>query len=372
MAEAAPDTASVIDLFYEAAALPVFWPEALDGLSRMMNARGAMITSPEHTGLVHSAGLEESVAAFFEGGWESRHTRTTAATRRGVSTFVCDQNIITPEALRRSDYYNGLAIPADVPWFAACGLGEPGAARVGLSLQRTARQGAFTRQEIQRLNRLLPRLKHIRSTACRLAAAENQYLLGALGAFGDAVILLGHDGVELDCNDMAQALFGDGLVRGPGGIVGAEDPAAHMRLRALIDAACASPIAPMKTVTIPRPGKSPLAVQMSPVVGRARDLFGKARVFMTVSTPSIGQGHDAASLGARFRLTPTEARVATLLLQGQTVAAIADSLSVSTGAVRFHLKSILPKAGVHRQAEFIAMVAARREARTVVDAAGLS
>jgi|GEM_PF-2209650 len=372
MGKPQPDIASVIDLFYEAAALPAFWPAALDSLSRMMNARGAMITSPAHTGLVHSPGLAESVAAFFEGGWESRHTRTTAATRLGSSGFVCDQHLISPEAIHRSDYYNGLAIPADVPWFAACGLGEPGAPRVGLSLQRTASQGAFTSREIMRLNRLLPRLRHIRSTACRLAAAENNYLLGALGAFGDAVILLGHDGVELGCNDAAQRLFGDGLVRGAGGIVGAQDPAAHMRLRKLIDTACASPVAPMQTVSIPRGDKPPLKVQTSPVVGRARDLFGKARVFMTVSTPSAVVSHDAASLGARFRLTPTEARIAALLLQGHNVAAIADTLSVSVGAVRFHLKSILPKAGVHRQAEFIAMMASRREARTVVDAAGLS
>lgn len=367
-----PEIASVIDFLYEAAALPVVWPEALDSLSRMMNARGAMITSPAHTGLVHSEGLEESVAAFFEGGWESRHTRTTAATRQGSSTFVCDQHIITPDAIRRSDYYNGLAIPADVPWFAACGLGEPGEARVGLSLQRTAKQGPFAPREIQRLNRLLPRLRHIRSTACRLAGAENQYLLGALGAFGDAVILLGHDGVELDCNAEAEQLFGNGLVRGPGGTVGAEDAAAHMRLRQLIDTACISPLVPMQAVTVPRPDQPPLTVQTSPVVGRARDLFGKARVFMTVSSPRVGVGHDAASLGARFRLTPTEARVAALLLQGENVASIADTLSVSRGAVRFHLKSILPKAGVHRQAEFVAMVTAQRDARRVADAAGLS
>lgn len=348
------DSTAVFDRFYEAAALPDLWPEALDGFSRMMGARGAMITSPAHTDLFHSPGIAESVAAFFEGGWESRHTRTTAAVRRGSRSFTCDQHIISPDALGRSDYYNGLAIPADVPWFAACGLGDPGEPRVGLSLQRTARQGAFSNDEVRRLDSYLPRLKHIRSIACRLAAGENRRLIDAFGVSGDPVILLGHDGVELDCNAAANALFGDGLVRGAGGEVGATDLAAHIRLRRLIEAASASTECPTQTVRIPRRTGGSLTVQASPVVGRARDLFGKARIFLTVSCPGESTGQDQASLRDRFGLTPTEGRVAGLLLQGKSVAGIAAALDISSGAVRFHLKSILPKAGVRRQAEFVA------------------
>lgn len=362
----------VLERFYEAAAIPAVWPEALDGLARMMGARGAMITSPLHTSGVYSPGLNGSVAAFFEGKWESRHTRTSAATRLGAAGFVCDQDILSFEEIRRSAYYNILAIPAEVPWFAACSLGEEGGPRVGLSLQRTARQGPFSAEEIARLNSIVPRLKHIRSTACRLAASENRNLLGALGTFGDAVILLGLGGVELDCNAAAERLFGDGLRRETGGGIGAEDPAARQRLRKLIDDVCADGLAPAQTVLASRRDGSVLKIQAAPVVGRARDLFGKARAFLTVSYEGSPFESDEAALRQRFQLTATEAKVAAQLVVGRSVVEIASAMGISPGGVRFHLKSILPKAGVHRQAEFVALMATPRDAHRVAVAAGLS
>ena len=48
MLVARPDIESVFDGLYEAAALPSFWPSALDALARRMNARGALVTRPDH------------------------------------------------------------------------------------------------------------------------------------------------------------------------------------------------------------------------------------------------------------------------------------------------------------------------------------
>lgn len=54
-----------------------------------------------------------------------------------------------------------------------------------------------------------------------------------------------------------------------------------------------------------------------------------------------------------YGLTPAEARVATSIATGRTVAAIADELSVQANTVRAHLKSIYGKTGAVGQADLV-------------------
>jgi DNA-binding CsgD family transcriptional regulator len=351
---------TVIADLYEAAMLPEFWPTALDGFARMTGSRGALITRADrdHDGLMCSAGINDSVAAFFEGGWQTRDIRTTGAIRQGDSGFVADQHIISADEIKCSEYYTGFARRQDVPWFAAAGILQKGMPMVGLSFQRTAVQGAFSATELERLDRILPRVKHVLSTGYRMARAGDRTLMNGLGAFGDAVIMLGPGGMEIDCNEAAHDLIGDGLVRFGHG-VRATHPQARDALRSLIEKACrADDDCPTTHLKLPRRLGGPLLVQAAPVVGRARDLFGQARAFLILTEQGEGAVVDPGVLAALFGLTPAQARVATALVAGHSVRQISEDQDISEAAVRFHLKSILPKAGVHRQAEFVAKVAA--------------
>lgn len=343
---------------YEAAAMPEFWPDALQSMADLMDSRGALLTRADrnHVGLIHSPGITDSVAFFFEGGWQDRDLRTERTLKRGVvDSFTSEQHIVTPEEIRCSEYYNGFARPADVPWFASGGI-VTGEAILGVSFQRTARQDAFIQGDQTRLNAMLPRLQHVLSIGYRLVGAKERALMTDLASLKDGVILLGASGLEIECNATAELLYGDGLVRGPSGPT-ATDPAANLALRALIDAACGDTPCPIQTVVVPQTKGPSLRIQAVRLVGRTRDLFARAHAMLILSPASDGRDHER--LQAMFHLTAAEARVATLLLAGQNVAGIADALSISREAVRFHMKSILPKADVGRQADFV-LLANRR------------
>lgn len=58
--------------------------------------------------------------------------------------------------------------------------------------------------------------------------------------------------------------------------------------------------------------------------------------------------------GSSFGLTPTEARVASLLAQGSTLLQIARKLGVSRTTVAFHMRHIFQKTRTNRQAELVA------------------
>jgi DNA-binding NarL/FixJ family response regulator len=57
-----------------------------------------------------------------------------------------------------------------------------------------------------------------------------------------------------------------------------------------------------------------------------------------------------------FALTPTEARVALLLAQGQRTDEVAFALGVSASTVAFHLRNLFSKTAVTRQADLVALV----------------
>ena len=73
------------------------------------------------------------------------------------------------------------------------------------------------------------------------------------------------------------------------------------------------------------------------------------------STP--GKALDVKLLEVLFDLTPAEARVASLMVEGRSVGDIAVAQGVTENAVRMHLKAIYAKTGVNRQAQLVSLLA---------------
>jgi DNA-binding CsgD family transcriptional regulator len=63
-----------------------------------------------------------------------------------------------------------------------------------------------------------------------------------------------------------------------------------------------------------------------------------------------------ATLRAVFHFTPTEARIAQALANGQTIAEIATAHRATLQTVRKQLKIIFAKTGTNRQAQCVAVI----------------
>jgi DNA-binding NarL/FixJ family response regulator len=76
--------------------------------------------------------------------------------------------------------------------------------------------------------------------------------------------------------------------------------------------------------------------------------------------------HESAEAGAamamakEYRLTDSEQRVLTLIVEGQSNPQIAEQLVVSSSTVRFHVSGILRKLGVTSRSEAAAIAVRRR------------
>lgn len=75
-----------------------------------------------------------------------------------------------------------------------------------------------------------------------------------------------------------------------------------------------------------------------------------------IAAPDTEQPLSLETLSQLYQLTPAEARLTQLLVNGKSVEDAAQALSISTHTAKHHLKSVFLKTGTHRQAELIAHI----------------
>ena len=82
----------------------------------------------------------------------------------------------------------------------------------------------------------------------------------------------------------------------------------------------------------------------------------EATALIQFSDPSARPRSRAAVLRTLYELTPTESRLADLLLQGLEVRQAAERMGTTLETARFHLKRVLAKTGTRRQAELLRLM----------------
>lgn len=351
----------VIGSAYEAATNQALWPVMLGAVARYMGCRGALMPARHFLKgqLLCSPGMEPVLDQFFSQGWYERDLRTEASMPLVRHQEVVTDQTILPEAeLDGSDYYNGFARKAGVPWFAAAILGGDADGYVAISLQRSATERMFDANDVRKLRRLLPHLRNATAVAMHLSAARSSTLVDGLSLGGQAGILIDAVGQVVAVNAEAEALLGDALIIRQGRLMAANSRS-QSRLNMMINLVCSavSDTARVGPVVLEAaPGGTALVARIAPVERQARDVFGLRGAIILLMRQDRPMAAPQDVLIAMFGLTPGEARVLNLLADGHTLADISDRLEVTREAVRFHLKSIFLKTDTHRQSELVAML----------------
>jgi len=235
------------------------------------------------------------------------------------------------------------------------------AVNISLTALRNERKGPYSAGE-QRLYTVLG--PHVRQAlALRTRLGELQMTLEGLAAALDrlpqgAMLLDRHDR-PLVVNRRAEALLAedDGLGLGRNGLVAARSQATAELRRLLAspergDAECLRQTG--GALRLPRPScREPLSLLVHHLPLR-RPLGGHAGLKLVfITDPEAAPRTAEDTLRALYALTPAEARLTALLLQGRSVQEAADQLKITTNTARTHLKRVLSKTGTHRQAELV-------------------
>jgi DNA-binding CsgD family transcriptional regulator len=340
---------------------PAMWPEILGQISAAVSATGAVLLQSDvrTSDIPHSVGLSEMLNAYFGNEW---HTRDLRANRsfplilKGEIVII-DHDIVTPDEIERSPFYNELHAPHGLRWFAGIGF-RAGHALWGISIQRSLQQGPFEANDKRSLAHLSQRLTEVATLSTAVGRIALSSATNALNAVRQPAIAIDRLGFVLDANAGAEALF-DQDIRIMNRRLVVHDAGAKSNLEKLANRLRITPdtaTLPCEPIVIPRRDKSPVILRALPVHGAARTPFLGARALLTLTAVEPRPGPKPDLLARAFGLTPAEARLASIIAEGLNPERAAEELSISKITARNQLKAIFAKTATHRQGELVALL----------------
>jgi len=115
------------------------------------------------------------------------------------------------------------------------------------------------------------------------------------------------------------------------------------------------------TLTLPRPPPDvPLVVEVAPIATGRHCVAGpRPAAVVTIRDPGAELADGMTRLARDYRLSPTQARVAALLVEGKRHAAIADELAIARNTVKTHVRRVYHKLDCRSQAELVRLARGR-------------
>jgi DNA-binding CsgD family transcriptional regulator len=341
----------------EAAVDPASWPDVMADICNSVGAVGAVLFQSDIR-TPRTASIDHGIQRYFKDGWHQRDLRA-----RGVALLqqgrkvIADEDVFTPEEMRRAPYFNELIYKSGLKWWAAVGF-LAGSSSWVLSIQRTAEEGPFEEAEKRLLAPLSQRLTEVASLSTAVGRIALTSAMNALNAVCQPAIAIDRLGHVLDTNVAAEVLFDEHICIRNRRLVVA-DARARSCLEKLIDQIrVTSDLAalPCESVTIPRQQKGPVIARCLPIHGAAQTPFLGARALLILTTVEPKGGPKEALLANTFGLTPAEARVASMIAEGLNPERAARQLGISKATARNQLRAVFAKTATHRQGELVALL----------------
>lgn len=349
----------LIDGIYEAAFVPERWNDVLHRSAQEIHADGALLFSERgtHSRAFVSEGIRETVDRFNSAGWGERNVRAARLLAEYRNGFVTDRDLFSAEEIETEPMYADFLRPNGYGWGAATSVRLASSEYFIISYEKKFAAGPVGPADVRFLDFLRPHFLRAAFLSSRLSFERFSGALSALEMIGLPSALLSADARVLLANrpfESHACLLG----------IGSRDrlifasPTATRLMQACLDAFKTGRYAPVQSIPVHLdPGSGRTAVlHISPLKGNAQDFFLGA-VAMVVLTPVNHANQPAeGALQSLFDLSATEARVAQAILTGKDTALIAEEFSVSVHTVRTHVKRILEKTGMSRQAELVALL----------------
>jgi DNA-binding CsgD family transcriptional regulator len=368
MAEPERTMQCLLDALYDAAVDSSRWVDFLHQLTRAARCDSAALVVHDFDNVSSSVGqqfgLSSSGTHLYAQHYYKLDVWTARARESRTPVLTATSEQLCPwSEFRRTEYYNDFLRPNGIAHGAFSVVKSSDSHITSLSLYR-GHKGEFTNAELEILQFVTPHVRRalrVHSEFSRLRNEANDWK-AALDAVSTPILLLGRRGTVIGVNAAAAALVSkkDGLLLTRDGI-SAERPSEAQALHHLL-----------KQVTIPQPDGSwksagalkvsrrsgaPLNVVMS-APSRKSSFIADHRVFalMFVNDPDQRPVPAPSVLQMLFGLTPSEARVALHLAEGQDLRTACDEFSITYATGRAHLRNIFQKVGVRRQAELSSLI----------------
>jgi DNA-binding CsgD family transcriptional regulator len=279
--------------------------------------------------------------------------------------LIQGEELVSHAELVKSELYNEVLSRYDLEYMSMLSCNCSSDRAELLSLWRSPKHGPLDTASIRLLQTLVPHVQTAIRLRAKVVASNTSNLFSemALDAMSIAAFLVTLTGRVRHMNRLAEAQLqrADGLKLDNGKLT-ATNLHEIAQMESLISGAVAkgknrSDDMPGGAMKISRSG-SQLALQITVIP--APDTPGAVKssscALVLVHDPSSLPKSRAAFMRHLYALTPTESRLADLLLGGLEVRDIAHRLTMTLETARFHLKRVLTKTGTRRQTELMRLM----------------
>jgi DNA-binding CsgD family transcriptional regulator len=360
----------ILDVLYETAIERDSWSNVLKVLGAPVDGiTGHLLNWDKKSGLVphfESFGVDDSAMESYASHWVLEDPRAAHHKRHPDVRFFSDEMFVSVQEKKRLAFFNDWEHPLTEERYVVGHRAYVSPEReIILSLGFADPRGGVREQALELFERLsshLHRAIEIHHLFGR-HMVEQTVELKILDGLNFGVIFLDELGRPGYYNRVAEQISerGDGIRLSSGGLR-TRDGSSQGRLEAMIRS-CRHGNSNVEDpaggwVSIARDNAdldySVLVIPMPDV--NEVNLFSSPRVLVLISDPAEGREDVGGALQHLYGLTEREVHVCLVLAAGKDTASIADELSVSKEAVRFHLKNIFAKTRVKRQGELIRLL----------------
>lgn len=348
----------LIDQIYESALMPELWPKVLDGMAKLVDARGGQLFAVREKVMswTTSAPLSDIFQKYVNDGWFARCDRRVCLFSQNTPGFLAEHDFWSDEQLDRNEIYRDFFRPHGLGWSASTGLAMPTRDNMVFTLERDFQRGPFESEKISLLNELRPHLARAGLIAARLGLKSAQDASSTLTALGLPALALDEDGVVVEANALMQDLSEHIHWRAQGRIALNDQVANQQLWAALPTLENLTQSHARSFVMRAQTHRAALVAHLVPIKRSASDYFGRSYALLVATPVTAGRAPPVEILRSLFDLTPSEARVARGLATGDSLDDIADSGGVSRNTVRTQLQRVMDKIGCTRQAEVTALL----------------
>lgn len=350
-----------VDQIYEAALVPELWSSVLHDLAQSVGAAGTLMFASKGgvRKSIVSKGIIDVVQRFVTHGWADRNVRAQRLEALSPEGFVNDFDLFPNETIEDIPLYRDFLIPNGFGWGAACTHEFTNGDQIVFSIEKKLSDGPIDKKALEFLNSLRQHLNRAALMSAQLEFEKMRAATEALSLMGLPALVVGYDGRVLSANDRALSSKTQ-LSIGAQDRLTFQSEAANLAFRSIFqNKGIDGTVIFGDRLSFPLPSGDDLfpgIAHVVPVKGSARDIFLNAACFIILTSTKKTQAPQPEFLQVIFNLSPAEARVAKLLVDGNTVRAISRLLTISPETVRSHVKAILSKSKVNRQVDFVAAV----------------
>jgi DNA-binding CsgD family transcriptional regulator len=348
---------TLIGMLYDSVLDDALWPGALQALSDFTGGTGVgqVIADPALGKITQcrTLNMDPAFEAKYLGYYAGKEVRLAPAAAFGVGAVITEDMLIDRKDLRRSEVYNDLLKPFDVPYFMFAWLQKSEHKVHTIAIEGSSAHGAFDGAAMRRFGLVVPHL--IRASRMRdqfIAVRDSQRAYrSAMEDLPFGVVVLDETGRILECTGRADLLIvaSNGLARRQGRVHAVNgDDDRHLQQVTGITITLTSVVSTVgRTVAVRRAdGSSPLKVTVLPIASPGRlGMTARPSALMLIVDPDEAPRPHATLIRTALGLTTAEAELAHTLFSGMSLREASLLLGRSINTCKAQLKSIYCKTG---------------------------